>query len=59
MEMFWNQRRAIGVCLALQGALTLVCVALIGTEPRSAQPFLQAEGLPEPLHLFGGADTHP
>jgi len=59
MDMIWHQRRAIGVCLALQGALTLACASLIGTETRSAQPFLGAEGLPEPLHLFAGSDAHP
>ena len=59
MDMIWHQRRAIGVCLALQGALTLACASLIDTDARSAQPFLGAEGLPEPLHLFAGSDAHP
>ena len=59
MGMIWHQRRAIGVCLALQGALTLACVGLIGTDARSAQPLLRAERFPEPLHLFAGSDTHP
>ena len=59
MEMFWHQRRAIGVCLALQGVLMIACAALIGVEQRSAQPFLEAEGLPEPLHLLGSSNTDP
>ena len=59
MGMIWHQRRAIGVCLALQGVLTLACVGLIGTDARSAQPLLHAEGFLEPLHLFAGSDTHP
>tara|TARA_B100001741_G_scaffold308394_1_gene304549 strand:- start:2380 stop:2559 length:180 start_codon:yes stop_codon:yes gene_type:complete len=59
MEMFWHQRRAIGVCLALQGALMIACAALIGVDQRSAQPFLEAEGLLEPLHLLGGSNTDP
>ena len=40
----WYQRRAIGVCLALQGADLGLC-GLIGTDARSAQPLLRAEGL--------------
>ena len=59
MEMIWRQRRAIGVCLALQGVLTLACAGLIGTDSRSAQTLLRAEGLPEPLHLFAGSNAHP
>ena len=59
MDMIWHQRRAIGVCLALQGVLTLACAGLIGTDVRSAQPLLGAESFPEPLHLFAGSDAHP
>ncbi|QNJ09862.1 hypothetical protein SynMINOS11_02418 [Synechococcus sp. Minos11] len=59
MGTIWHQRRAIGLCLALQGVLTLACVGLIGTDARSAQPLLRAESFPEPLHLFGGSDAHP
>ena len=59
MGTIWHQRRAIGLCLALQGVLTLACVGLIGTDARSAQPLLRAERFPEPLHLFAGSDTHP
>ena len=59
MGMIWHQRRAIGVCLALQGVLTLFSTGLIGTDARSAQPLLRAEGLPEPFHLFAGSDAYP
>ena len=59
MGTIWHQRRAIGLCLALQGVLTLACVGLIGTDARLAQPLLSAESFPEPLHLFAGSDAHP
>ena len=38
MDMIWHQRRAIGVCLALQGALTLACAGLIGTDAVQLSP---------------------
>jgi len=56
-RVFWEQRRQIGCCLALQGAL--VGLLSLGFLEGGRQPFEGAIGSPELLHLAEGAHTHP
>ena len=38
--MLWQQRRAVGACLVLQGTLVIVCSALATLDPGAAQLWL-------------------
>jgi len=55
-KLFWEQRRAVGCCLALQLGLLAILMGLSGG---SLQPFDRSKGMPENLHLLPGANTYP
>jgi hypothetical protein len=55
-RLFWEQRRAVGCCLALQLGLLAIFMGLGGG---SLQPFNGSKGTPEKLHLLPGANTYP
>ena len=55
-RLFWEQRRAVGCCLALQLGLLAIFMGLGGG---SLQSFNGSKGTPEKLHLLPGANTYP
>ncbi len=55
-KLFWEQRRAVGCCLALQLGLLAIFMGLSGG---SLQPFDRSKGVPEKVHLLPSANTYP